>query len=256
MLRGGVKPACSKGFTLAEVLITLAIVGIVAALTIPSLINKCQKIVWAKQAQENYAILTQAFKRVLADNNTTSLSETELWSKMHQYGFDSNDSLEEDFFTELGKYIKISISTSQQQRLVKSGETEYTTDRHYSIYFPNGAEMLYYYIYKHPYTEDCAEIKALGGSMCSLIWEFHIDVNGAKGPNEVGRDIFYFVLSDEGVLYPQGGKDFAIFYRLIDLDSNSSYWKNIYTGTNQENAKKSQSTRTGQLMEEGWKMNY
>jgi prepilin-type N-terminal cleavage/methylation domain-containing protein len=120
---GGVKPACSKGFTLAEVLITLGIIGVVAALTIPSLINKCQKVVWAKQAQETYAILTQAFKRVLADNNTTSLEQTEVWSKL-KYNISSSDNpnSNKDFFTELGKYIKISPSTTEKTYSYKNDD--------------------------------------------------------------------------------------------------------------------------------------
>jgi hypothetical protein len=86
--------------------------------------------------------------------------------------------------------------------------------------------------------------------------KFIIDINGDKGPNTYGRDIFYFYLSDEGVLYPEGGKDFAIWAYEQDLASIPDYWKNMYTGTKTENAKKNGIYRTGQLVEEGWKMNY
>ncbi len=41
------------GFTLAEVLITLGIIGIVAAMTIPGLIAKHQKIVTATQLKKH-----------------------------------------------------------------------------------------------------------------------------------------------------------------------------------------------------------
>ena len=56
-----------KGFTLAEVLITLAIIGIVAALTIPSLANGYQKRVLTSQLQKAYAELSQAGAMVMAD---------------------------------------------------------------------------------------------------------------------------------------------------------------------------------------------
>jgi prepilin-type N-terminal cleavage/methylation domain-containing protein len=250
MLQWGVKPACSKGFTLAEVLITLAIVGVVAALTIPSLINKCQKIVWAKQAQKEYAMWTQVFKRILADNNTTSLSETELWSKIHDYGFDSNCSLEEDFFTELGKYVKFSIINFDPS------ETEGYPD--YEMVFPNGIRIFFTF-YKKAYSKSdtvCKKIKALGGNMCSSIGALEIDINGAKGPNTLGRDRFGFELSDEGILYPYGGKDDALYIKQTDLATNKYYWRNYYNGTKEQNAKKMQLERTGQLVEEGWKMNY
>jgi prepilin-type N-terminal cleavage/methylation domain-containing protein len=230
-------------FTLAEVLITLAIVGVVAAMTIPTLISKCQKVVWAKQAQKEYATWTQAFKRILAENNTTSLSETEVWSKIHQDVFSSVSSLEEDFFTELGKYVKFSI--------INLG----TYDPEYYIVLPNGARTRYFFYNEAESKSDavCEEIKALGGSMCNEIGYLDIDINGDKGPNEGGRDNFIFYISDEGNLYPYGGKDYALYYRQTDLSTNTKYWKNRFTGNH---AKIIDTNRTGQLMDEGWKMNY
>jgi prepilin-type N-terminal cleavage/methylation domain-containing protein len=247
-------------FTLAEVLITLAIVGIVAALTIPSLINKCQKIVWAKRAQKEYALLTQAFKRILADNNTTSLSETELWNKFSvDINYYSNGPGWKAFFTEFGKYIKLSLPETFVYEIsyINEGHTSSNSNRYYAIYLSDGAEILGYTFKKTPYKqtdEVCTKIKSFGGSMCNSIGYFSIDVNGAKGPNTYGRDIFDFKLSDEGILYPHGGKDYSLFLLQTDLDSNYWYWKNTYNHGDAD--KRDGNYRTGQLMEEGWKMNY
>ena len=49
-----------KGFTLAEVLITLAIIGVVAALTIPSVIVKTQQQEFKTAAKKAYSVLSQA----------------------------------------------------------------------------------------------------------------------------------------------------------------------------------------------------
>jgi Tfp pilus assembly protein PilE len=220
-------------------LITLGIVGVVAAMTIPNLVNKCQKIVWAKQAQKEYAMWIQVFKRILADNNTTSLSETELWSKLS-----SKESLystvyyskDKDFLTELSKYVKIS-----------SRENDYTF-----ILF-NGASFNLW-VHNKLRERDCERIKVFGGSMCTEIADIIIDINGYKsGPNTEGRDIFEFGISDEGILYPRGGKDYEIFDEYTDLASCGWYWKNYFTG---EYSDYMDYERTGQLMEEGWKMNY
>ncbi len=51
------------GFTLAEVLITLAIVGVVAALTIPTLIEKHQKKVVEARLKKFYSVMHQAIKK-------------------------------------------------------------------------------------------------------------------------------------------------------------------------------------------------
>mgnify|MGYP002761332603 FL=1 len=50
------------GFTLAEVLITLGIIGIVAAMTIPTLMTKIQKLQIESQIKENYSSIAQAMK--------------------------------------------------------------------------------------------------------------------------------------------------------------------------------------------------
>ncbi len=49
-----------NAFTLAEVLITLGIIGIVAAMTLPALINKSEKMILKNQFKKSYSTLTQA----------------------------------------------------------------------------------------------------------------------------------------------------------------------------------------------------
>src|SRR5574344_1167569 len=49
------------GFTLAEVLITLGIIGVVAALTIPTLINSYQEKANVSKFLKTYAVLNQAY---------------------------------------------------------------------------------------------------------------------------------------------------------------------------------------------------
>ena len=58
----------NKAFTLAEVLITLGIIGVVAALTIPTLISKIQEMHFHAKWKECYAILNSSFKMVAANN--------------------------------------------------------------------------------------------------------------------------------------------------------------------------------------------
>ena len=50
------------GFTLAEVLITLGIIGVVAAITIPGLVTSYQKIMAVNRLKHTYAILSQAIQ--------------------------------------------------------------------------------------------------------------------------------------------------------------------------------------------------
>ena len=59
-------------FTLAEVLITLGIIGIVAALTMPSVIEKHQKQVTVNKLKKVYSTLSQMTIRTYADNGPVS----------------------------------------------------------------------------------------------------------------------------------------------------------------------------------------
>ena len=56
----GINKLIKKGFTLAEVLITLGIIGVVAAMTIPSLINAAQGKELETAFKKAYSVLTQA----------------------------------------------------------------------------------------------------------------------------------------------------------------------------------------------------
>ena len=59
-----------RGFTLAEVLITLGIIGIVAALTIPTLISKYQERVTITRLKESYSMLAQAYQFAVNKNGS------------------------------------------------------------------------------------------------------------------------------------------------------------------------------------------
>jgi prepilin-type N-terminal cleavage/methylation domain-containing protein len=60
-------------FTLAEVLITIGIVGIVAGMTIPTIAHKIRNKILEIQFKHSYAEVTQAIKRMQADMDMTGL---------------------------------------------------------------------------------------------------------------------------------------------------------------------------------------
>lgn len=80
-----------SGFTLAEVLITLGVIGVVAAMTIPTLMMNYQKQVWESKLKKTFAIATNACERMLIEENVSRVNETEV------YGEISNDNLRKYF---------------------------------------------------------------------------------------------------------------------------------------------------------------
>lgn len=75
-----VKFGARKGaFTLAEVLITLGIIGVVAALTLPSLIQKYQDQVLENQLKKTYSTISQGIQKAMADDGVSNFYDTELF---------------------------------------------------------------------------------------------------------------------------------------------------------------------------------
>lgn len=61
MFRGGGQTNLKNGFTLAEVLITLGVIGVVAAMTLPAVINNVENRVNINKLKKEYSVFQQAF---------------------------------------------------------------------------------------------------------------------------------------------------------------------------------------------------
>lgn len=70
-----ITPKRYTAFTLAEVLITLTIVGIIAAISIPSIINSTNDSQYKAMYKQAFSDLSSAFNRAKAESNLTPLSD-------------------------------------------------------------------------------------------------------------------------------------------------------------------------------------
>lgn len=187
-----------KAFTLAEILITLGIIGIIAALTIPGLINSYQKRKTVTQLKEAYSIMQQAIRLSQEDNGTV-----DSW----------NTSLKGDVFFNkyLRNYVKVmnQYSTSElwqiAPRKLLNGSTysgtTYRGSNSFHFVLINGAMITV----------------NLNTASESGLW-IGIDVNGISLPNRIGKDTFLFFLSSEYGLRALG-----------DLGTPSSWNYGMYT---------------------------
>ena len=64
-----------NAFTLAEVLITLGIIGVVAAMTLPTLIQNHQKQVYATQLKKSINVFENMLNKMKADEGVTELGQ-------------------------------------------------------------------------------------------------------------------------------------------------------------------------------------
>lgn len=77
--------ARKTAFTLAEVLITLGIIGVVAAMTLPTLIQQHQKQVYVTQLQKAVNTWDNMMRKMQADEGVTELKDTELFFKGYMF---------------------------------------------------------------------------------------------------------------------------------------------------------------------------
>ena len=68
------------GFTLSEVLVTLGIIGVVSAMTVPSLMNNYQRQSYVTQLHKVYNEFLQVFERYMADQKVDTLSESDIYN--------------------------------------------------------------------------------------------------------------------------------------------------------------------------------
>jgi len=164
-----------KGFTLAEVLITLGVIGVVAAMTLPTLIKNYNNYVTAQKLKKAYNTLSNGIRMAEVD-----------YGPMKDWPIDANTNMKnfyETYFQPYFKGIKRCSNYSScgyknlkykglSWSLNSSGSTRNTRVLFKLIdgtiiFYPNSSDG---------YTTNI----------------FYIDINGAKEPNEVEKDVYQF----------------------------------------------------------------
>ena len=170
------------GFTLAEVLITLGVIGIVSAITMPTLIKNYQKQVTVNLLKKAYSEFALAIQKA---ENEHGLMETWNFADF-ETAQDRAKYFGENYLFPHIKTIKKCIPTSNEcwaddiKNLNKQPilSTNYGTNNAVkSISFiTSSGYSVYYWLHDN------------GTGM----W-YYVDINGnKKGPNQIGRDIFAF----------------------------------------------------------------
>ena len=207
------------GFTLAEVLITLGIIGVVAAMTLPTLITNYQKKVHASKLIHTYSLINQGFKLYLAKNGGAYISQTDAWAEMPNMSVSSCDPSNWGTAEDCQKLVKQlqAIFTGVSVRNVGVVRYKYLTGNGTGTRGPwaftmNNGAIFYFGTFKTlNKTGRENQVNSYGTHLSQIVGYLDIDVNGTAGPNQWGRDFFEFQLSDDGILYPEGGRDYSVF---------------------------------------------
>ena len=156
-----------NAFTLAEVLITLGIIGVIAALTLPTLTANTQNAKIGPKLAKAASVFEQGNEALLSHESVDSLTEGDLVSSAGSY---CNNLLD---------FMK---GYCEDATLTLVDGVSYTIEFDNN---PSGSGM--------PHRRKIGQVD--------------IDINGASNPNQPAEDVFYFALYDDGSLRPKGGKN-------------------------------------------------
>jgi len=244
-----------KGFTLAEVLITLGIIGVVASLTIPTLMANYKKIQYVVGLKKAYAEITEALKLMANDHGCPdNLKCTGVFNGDYK----DNNALGNEF----KKYFKLAKDCGTKYN-ADDESTKCMSDSYTNYYDQPGQSDMNLWGYYNFITADGFGISLNNdGYNCSGNWagqdnvnmsqvcgELAIDINGLKGPNNYGRDIFYFYITNGRgpAIYPAGGSEFPL--------GSGEYWADpAGPSCNADNP--FGWSCPGRIMEQGWQMLY
>lgn len=172
-----------KGFTLSELLMALTIVGIIAVLTVPVMMNNVQNRLFATQVKNFAADIEQFAQDQLIVHKTRDLFDTDFAepSKLLTNGHFSiakicteNKSLTDCWKTEAVGKNKITYKRLNGQSWAPDSGT--------TLILKNG--LMFKYINQKLNNEP--------------VITFVIDINGNDKPNIIGRDVFTFHITSKG----------------------------------------------------------
>lgn len=182
-----------KGFTLAEILITLGIIGVVSAMTIPALNLQIKKKQTVAKFQKALAVINLAYKKSV-DENGIPTSAFELGAENY-------------FKTYWQPYMKTTglCNTYKECGYFNNDPFKYlngasvsamVVDKNTRVSFLTNDGM-FFIVYTANYSTD------ENGQLYAKPWDWILfDINGGKLPNIVGKDVFILTRNNDEIVRP------------------------------------------------------
>ena len=170
------------GFTLAEVLITLGIIGVVAAMTMPTLMNSTQGAQYKAAYKKALSALSQAVTLNVAldewsfadADNTTYKLEDMFNSRMNVVRQETGATNIKD---SKGNEYKVAVSAAGKLQGVTAGTPISIAGTNTTLFFNDGIM----FTYDPAASTNCTKADGATAKICTGF----IDVNGVKAPNRI-----------------------------------------------------------------------
>lgn len=241
-------------FTLAEVLIVLGIIGVVAEMTIPDLIQNSQKQVYVTSLKKAYTNVNQVLTLISVDKGCPD--------DLQCTGLFAASTTDQSLGDELVKYFKVIKNCGIE---TKKGCFPVSTNLNYDGSSADSLQIDSWESYKFVTADgmsfditndkdNCEKNWSISGTgnasqVCGTVY---IDINGLKGPNYYGKDTFLFYITNGrgALLYPSGGSD----------ENSGIYANHGWNANNANNCSPSGSKSgefcPGRIMEKDWEIDY
>lgn len=253
------------GYTIAEAVVVMAVVGIVASLVIPTFISSYRKNVLASSLSKSVSDFEKSMSIMTMKDGASSLFETRAWLNIEDanpvLSSNSSNADIEEFAKDIGTTLNLTVDTSNKKvsdfyagidvEDLMGNSVNISSDNLFPDMIPfvakNGAAYFIHIPNKNndPNKKTEREVLESGGNLSELAAYVTIDVNGTQRPNIIGRDIFEFYLGADGIMYPSGGIDSSIYFEENHIDPQTAC-------INNNNGYRC----AAYLMENGYKMNY
>ena len=178
------------GFTLAEVLITLVIIGVIAAMTIPTLMNKTNNQELVSKLKKTYSTLSQATNKIIADEGNPQAdmggwaTSVPVIAEMYKKYLVNTRACTNG----MGKCLAVTY------RNPDGNVADVMQSAGNNIVLADGAVIAFW---DTTFSDSCSTTRYGTGGVCE---EMIVDINGAKGPNVIGKDTFAFDLTPNGLI--------------------------------------------------------
>jgi prepilin-type N-terminal cleavage/methylation domain-containing protein len=192
----------SKAFTLAEVLIALVVIGIIAAITVPNIIQSTKKKELHSAFLKTYSELNQVAHKFKNDN----------YISIPEYAADKGLS---PTVNAIMKYYQTTNSNLASGQGTANKNAEYIA--YYDMHPMNGSKFSGGGNATGKNSSFLCDNSSFKSNLSGEIFLFNdapatnkngpvicVDINGRKGPNRYGYDYFLFIFTVDGNVIPMG----------------------------------------------------
>ena len=211
-----------NAFTLAEVLITLVVIGIIAAMTIPILVNSYQERVNISSLKKQYSLFSNAFALAKKFDNNDPAD----WVHI-----DGNNNAMYENYKSLKKYFNVLRECpdktgcwSKELTKAPTGKPAlYANEKGIGVNImtftlSDGTNVCFDYFD----TKDTINYFGVNKNLQTYPLAIWVDVNGDKKPNTMGRDVFAFIYTNNGVI-PAGANNKSANCNTMGYDCSAKY---------------------------------